>query len=142
MTPLAALADPVAITQQVDMLEAYFGAELEPHVKRLYVDALRDMPVEHLRAGCRRVVASARFMPKVAEIRAAVDTELSARRLLEAPPTDYPPEYRACQMCEDSGWRITKDGVPPTVTRCACYVSNPILARQRGPAKYDQSEAR
>lgn len=134
------LANPDIVTDQIDMLETYFGADLEPHVKRLYVDALRDIPPDALRSGCRRIIATARWMPKVAEIRAAVDAELRAARLLEAPPTDYPPEYRACQMCEDTGWRITKEGVPPTVTRCACYQSNPVLAKLRGPAKYDQSD--
>lgn len=108
-----------------------------------YVEALRDVPLDLLSAGIKRAIASWRYpdMPKPADIRAAVDAEVRDLRVLEAPPTDYPPQQYACEMCEDTGWRVTKEGVPPTVARCACYRSNPVLARQRGPAKYEQEPA-
>jgi hypothetical protein len=73
-------ADPDFITTQIDMLETYFDAELEPSVKRLYVDALRDLSSAHLRSACRRVVTTARFMPKVADLREAVDQIVQAER--------------------------------------------------------------
>lgn len=144
MNAIVALADPAVVTKQIDMLVEYFAAELEPHVLRLYVDSLRDIPEDDLRAGCRRVIVSARFMPKVAEIRAAVDAELRDRRLLEAPPRDCPPDRRFCVSCQDTGWAGIFDGTDPipTVRRCPCYQTNPELARQRTPATYDKSEAR
>lgn len=146
MSTLATLANPAVVDAQVGMLIEYFSAEIEPHVRRIYVDALRDIPEESLRAGCRRVIASARFMPKVAEIRAAVDAERRDRRLLEEPQRDIPPDQRFCHTCQDTGWMgeglhvPVAPGIHPVVRRCACYATNPELARQRGPAKYDQSE--
>lgn len=148
MNAIATLTDPALVNGQVIMLAQYFGADLEPHVLRLYVDALRDIPEDHLRAGCRRVIVSARFMPKVAEIRAAVDAELRDRRLLEAPPSDFHPDQRFCVTCQDTGWmgeglhEPVAPGVHPVVRRCPCFQTNPVLARQRTPANYDKSEGR
>jgi hypothetical protein len=61
--------------QQLDMLAVYFGADLTPDIAAVYLDALSDLPLDALRAGCRRLVLTARFMPKVAEIREAVEAE-------------------------------------------------------------------
>lgn len=148
MSAIATLTDPAVVNGQVVMLAQYFGAELEPHVLRLYVDALRDIPVDELKAGCRRVIVTARFMPKVAEIRAAVDAELRDRRLLEAPPSNYQPDRVFCDHCQDTGWAgeglhaPVAPGIHPVVRRCPCYQTNPELARQRTPANYDKSEVR
>lgn len=131
---------------QIEMLATYFGYELEPVQQRIYVDGLRDIPADDLRAGCRRVILTSRFFPKVAEIRAAVDAELRDRRVLEAPPTNYAPDQRHCYACQDTGWtgeglhEPVAPGVHPVVRRCPCYQTNPVLARQRGPAKYDKAE--
>lgn len=80
MSAISALSDPAVVTKQIDMLEGYFGAELDAPVKRLYVDALRNIPADALRAGCRRLVNTARWMPKVAEIREAVEAEAAEER--------------------------------------------------------------
>lgn len=135
--------DPAVVAKQVEMLAEYFGVELEPHVQRLYVDALRDVPTEHLRIGCRRCILTQRFMPKVAEIRAAIDAELRDRRVVEEPPT-HAPDARCCYACNDTGWtgeglhEPVAPGVMPTVRRCACYATNRVLARQRTPASYGE----
>ena len=145
MTPQAQQAmvtfDLEATTKQVEMLAAYFNAGLEPHVLRLYVDALRDVPVEHLRAGCRRCITTLRFMPKVAEIRTAIDAELRERERVTA--ADAPPTRETiCTNCDDSGWVICAertDRAQPTARRCPCYRSNPRLV---APKTYDKDDRR
>lgn len=142
MNALAHLTNPDLVTSQIDMLETYFDVALEPTVKRLYVDALRDVPEDHLRAGCRRIIVTARFMPKVADIRAAVDAELRDRLLMEGAPRNFPADRIFCVTCQDTGWAGIFDGTDPipTVRRCVCYQTNPELARLRTPANYDKSE--
>jgi hypothetical protein len=85
----APIPDVEALSRQIAMLAEYFGAALEPHVLRVYVDGLRDLPTELLRGACRRLVLQATFMPKVAEIRAAAEAvqteaQATAKRLAQA----------------------------------------------------------
>lgn len=133
--------DLEATTKQIEMLAAYFNAGLEPQVLRIYVDALRDVPIEHLRAGCRRCIVTQRFMPKVAEIRAAIDAELQERERVtsaDAPPT----RELICSNCDDSGWVFVAertDRAQPTVKRCPCYQTNPSLVT---PKTYNHEEKR
>jgi hypothetical protein len=129
MTTLT-VPDLKALTGQITMLAEYFNYELEPHVLRLYVDGLREVPQDALRAGCRRVIATATFMPKVAEIRAAVDAAQPA-----VPSIDQYVSGVVCTRCEDNGWVVVAertDATQPTVRRCSCYQTNPkLVARKR-----------
>lgn len=134
MSTALAVEDIKALTGQITMLAEYFNYELEPHVLRLYVDGLRDVPIEALRAGCRRVIATATFMPKVAEIRRAVDAA--------QPSTDIRDAFdgHVCARCEDGGWVIVAertDRAQPTARRCACYQTNPKLVQHKS---YGQPE--
>lgn len=123
---------------------------VQPPAARLvgYAEALRGIDPVLVAAGIKRAIATWRYpdMPKPADIRAAIDAEQRDRRFVEAPPTDYPPEYVHCTACRDTGWtgeglhEPVAPGVHPVVRRCVCYAINPVLARLRGPAKYDQSE--
>lgn len=130
MSQAIAVADVKALTGQITMLAEYFNYELEPHVLRVYVDGLRDVPHDAMRAGCRHLIQTARFMPKVAEIRAAVDAT--------QPVTDVRAflagrEY-VCTRCEDNGWVVTAertDARQPIVTRCACYTTNRRLVQAK-----------
>lgn len=126
MTQALAVVDIKTLTGQITMLAEYFNYELEPHVLRLYVDGLRDVPAEALRAGCRRVIVTATFMPKVAEIRRAIDAA--------APSTDIydlvAAAERVCTHCDDNGWVLVTertDRTQPVVRRCPCYQTNPRL---------------
>lgn len=141
MTSALAAPDLKALTGQVAMLAEYFNYELEPHVLRLYVDGLRDVPPDALRMGCRRCILTQRFMPKVVEIREAIDAEAEERRRLEA--YDTPPmREMVCTNCEDSGWVIVAertDRAQPTARRCPCYQTNPRLV---APKHYATEECR
>ncbi len=139
MTTALAVPDIKAITGQIAMLAEYFNVELEPHVLRVYVDGLRDVPPDAVRMGCRRCITTMRFMPKVAEIRAAIDAEYEDRRRVEA--HDTPPSRELiCTRCEDSGWVFVAertDRAQPTVKRCPCYTTNPRLV---APKSYSIDE--
>jgi hypothetical protein len=133
-----AVADVKALTGQITMLAEYFNYELEPHVLRLYVDGLRDVPHEALRAGCRRIIATATFMPKVAEIRRAIDDARPTTDIREA----FADAGRICTRCDDSGWVIVAertDRAQPTARRCACYTTNPRLVQ---PKRFSEDNTR
>lgn len=135
MTQALAIPDLKALTGQITMLAEYFNYELEPHVLRLYVDGLRDVPIEAVRAGCRRVISTATFMPKVAEIRRAVDDA--------QPSTDIRHAFargHVCTRCEDSGWVIVAKRTnerQPTTARCPCYTTNPRLV---APKRFSEDD--
>lgn len=78
-TALAAI-DLETTGRQIAMLAEYFNYELQPHVLRVYVDGLADIPTAHMKAACRRVIQTQTFMPKVAELRQAVDDIIDAQR--------------------------------------------------------------
>jgi len=91
------------------MLAEYFGAALEPHVLRVYVDGLRELPMPILRGACRRLVLSATFMPKVAEIRAAAElvrAELQAQATRQAKAA-----LRAAETGREPFGRMSKQSV-------------------------------
>ena len=136
MTQALATADIKPHVGQITMLAEYFNYELEPHVLRLYVDGLRDVPIDELRAGCRHCITTRRFMPKVAEIRESVDAARPSSDINDL----FTRGTLICLRCEDSGWIITAertDRTQPTVTRCACYQTNPRLVQ---PKSYSEPE--
>lgn len=136
MTTALAVPDVKALTGQVTMLAEYFNYELEPHVLRLYVDGLRDVPLDALRAGCRRIIATATFMPKVAEIRRAIDAAQPTTDIREA----FAHAGIVCTRCEDSGWVFVAertDIAQPTVRRCSCYTTNPRLV---APKRFSEDD--
>jgi len=147
MSPDLTVIDLVATARQVRMLAEYFNYDLQPHDLRLYVDALSDVPAEHLRAGCRRVILSKTFMPKVAEIRTGIDAALADERRNAAAaaashPTASVPTGPHCHRCDDTGWVVTSErtGLRSVgASRCVCYQTNPVLARQRQP-RYAKDE--
>jgi len=147
MSTALSVNDREATARQVRMLAEYFNYDLQPHDLRIYVDALRDVPDEHLRAGCRRVILAKTFMPRVAEIRTCIDAALAdERRNAAAAGFSYPqaaqPIEPHCSRCGDTGWAVTSErrGLRSVgVTRCACYATNPVLAKQRQP-RYAKDE--
>jgi hypothetical protein len=123
------------------MAEVLGAKDVSPARIRGYVEALSDIPLDHLQAGVRHAIVTWRYpdMPKPADIRAAVDREAQARQQIEA--TDAPPlRELICTNCEDSGWVVVAERTEraqPPARRCACYRTNPRLV---APKSYGGGE--
>ncbi len=134
--PAAPPTDAQRIAKMVAGMAEVLGAkDVSPARIRGYVEALSDIPLDHLQAGVRHAIVTWRYpdMPKPADIRAAVDREAQARQQIEA--TDAPPlRELVCTNCEDSGWVVVAERTEraqPTARRCACYRTNPRLVQPK-----------
>lgn len=132
--------DLEATTKAIRGLADYFGAELDRGELRVYVDGLRDIPIEHLKAGCRQSVRARKFFPKVAEIRQDVDSALSAERVTQQLASqvhgdeDWHGRTYNCSACHDSGWVFLgerQNGRANDVERCHCFRINPALVQRK-----------
>lgn len=135
-------ADRERVMRMVLSLAEMYGEALSEDRTAAYVEALIDVPLEHLRLGMQRHVRLSKFFPRPAELREATDREIDAQR----PVTDIRAMQvdRVCVNCEDQGWVIVgerTDLAQPTARRCPCYQTNPKLV-QRKASNYGAEDAR
>jgi hypothetical protein len=122
-----------AIVDVVTRLSEQFRYEMPPHELRTYVEALADIPLEHLEGGCRLAIQSRKFMPMVSELRVDVDAAVEredvqarADRLLSGV---VPAGPFVCEQCANTTWVIVSNGDQsiPGVRRCFCVATNPTI---------------
>lgn len=131
--------DRATVARMIAALAEVFGEALTEVRLEGYLAALADVPTEALRAGLQRALKGARFFPKPAEIRAAVDAALTAERNLAGRVVgDMDPRvWMFCPDCEDAGY-VFVEGKWNTVTPCPCRATNPKFA-PKPPTYSEQS---
>jgi hypothetical protein len=133
--------DRATVARMIAALAEVFGEALTEVRLEGYLAALADVPTDALRAGLQRAMKTARFFPRPAELRSAVDAALAAQRNLAGRVVgDMDPRvWVHCPDCEDVGW-VWLEAKAPTVTKCHCYATNPKFAPK--PQTYGDGEDR
>jgi hypothetical protein len=140
---LTAVTHPerATVARMIAALAEVFGEALTEVRIEGYLAALSDVPTEALRMGLQRAMKTARFFPKPAELRAAVDAELTAQRNIAGRVVEDmdPRVWVHCATCEDVGW-VWVEAKSPTVRKCSCWGTNPKFAPK--PQTYSEREER
>lgn len=106
-------------------------AEIDPTMKRIYFDGLKELSIDAVEAGAQFLAHSSDWFPKVAEWKRASIVQrrhADLRALLPAKTQTRGPWRHECQTCEDSGWEVV---LCEAGARC----------RRRICAKYDDAAA-
>jgi hypothetical protein len=79
------------------------AADLTPDSKRVYFDALSDLPTESVEGAAAQLAKGAQWFPKVAEWRESARsyTRTAHVKALPEPVREWRNE---CDFCEDTGW--------------------------------------
>ena len=102
-----------------------------------YLYGLADLTAAQLDLACAEALRNCRFLPTVADIRAALAEARS--RMALARPDDAPTagdargtQRRVCGDCQGLGWRVVErqDAAGNWAIRCACRSESPATEAQ------------
>ena len=123
------MAENVAPPWFVQQMQRMGELRFPPTSMQMHWDGLQGMRLEHLEAAVTRAIQTRTYFPTPAELREDADV---------ATPTGVwqrPTGGRACEACEDTGWRDVDTSRGRAVTRCACWEQNPVIQQQRAASR-------
>lgn len=115
------------------------ATDVSPDSKRVYFDALQDLPTESVEGAAAQLAKGAQWFPKVAEWRESARsyTRTAHVKALPEPAREWRNE---CDFCEDTGWcyeggqtlhEVVLSGYEgrPRMHACVCRATNRTYAR-------------
>jgi hypothetical protein len=99
------------------------STDTDPAAKRIYFDALADLPLDLVEQAADHLAKTAKWFPKVAEWAEAART-IGLRQVLALPEGRENPWTHECEVCEDTGWE-ERTCYPGTPVNCGHQSVNP-----------------
>ncbi len=119
--PVLSAAFSQALKNWLALFSEHYRQEISELSAVAYLEGLADLTAAQLDLGCAEALRSCRFLPNVADIRAAL---AEARSRMQPRPGRGAAEEK-CPQCQGLGWRIVPraDGGGNWAVRCGCRVA-------------------
>jgi hypothetical protein len=114
--------------------------EITREKKRVYFDAMQDIPTESVEGAAAQLAKSSQWFPKVSEWREAARSYTRTSNVKAFLPGEVAREWKhECDYCEDGGWCyeggqtfhdvIMSGQTRPRMHRCVCRATNQTYQR-------------